>query len=222
MIRRLAIPLLAIATILLAAAPAAAWNLFGGEKGNGELVETTYDLAACDAVRLECGLDLEITLGDEQSVVLVMDENLVDSYSLEVRGGVLVIDAQDDPRPNRRARLELTLEALQRLDIDGAGDITVRDYRGEELAISVDGAGDLELDGVVDRLQIAVNGAGDIDARGLQAREATVDVNGAGDVDVRASEDADVTINGVGDVSVYGDPARLEKAVHGLGRIASK
>jgi len=222
MTRRLATALLALATILLATAPAAAWSFFGGEDGDGDLVETTYDLDDCDAIRLECGLDLDITLGGEQRVVLVMDANLVDSFSLEARGGVLVIDAADDPRPSKRARLEMTLTALRRVDIEGAGDVDVRDYHGEELTISVDGAGDLDLDGEVGRLVIEVDGAGDIDARDLRARQATVQVDGAGDVEFHASESADVTINGVGDVDVHGDPVRLEKAVHGLGSIARK
>ncbi len=222
MIRRFTTPALVVAALVLIAAPAAAWSLFGGEDGNGDLIDTAYDLDTCDAIRLECGLDLVVTLGDEQRVVLVMDENLVDNFSLEARGGVLVIDAEDDPRPSKRARLELTLTALGRVDIEGAGDVDVIGYRGEELAISVDGAGDLDLDGTVDRLVIEVDGAGDIDARDLHAREAIVEVDGAGDVELHASESADVTINGVGDVDVHGDPARLQKSVHGLGSIARK
>jgi hypothetical protein len=222
MARRLATPLLVLTVLTLAAAPAAAWSLFGGEDGNGELVETTVDVDPCHAIRLECGLDLEITLGDAQRVVLTMDENLVDNYRITERAGTLVIDAEDDPRPDGDARLQITLTALDALTIAGAGDVDLDRYRGERLEIRIGGAGDLDLAGEVGQLVVQLDGAGDIDARKLRARDAVVTVNGAGDVELYATDSADIELNGVGDVDVYGDPARFRRDVDGLGSIARK
>ena len=223
MIRHACKPLLALILVALLAAPASAWSFFkGGTEGNGDLVTQTYDLADCDKIHLECGLDIRITFGKDQKIELTMDENLVELYDLDVRGGTLVIDADDNPRPHRRARLELTLTELSRVKVEGAGDIEVVDFDGETLALIVEGAGDIEVEGRVDSLDVEVDGAGDIDTRHLKAHDAEVTVNGAGDVDVFADRSADITINGVGDVDVYGKPDDFKKAIHGIGDIDRK
>lgn len=193
-----------------------------GERGNGNLVAVPFDLADCTEVVLECGLDIDVTFGSAQKITLRMDENLVSAFTVEARGGVLTIDADDNPRPSRHACLEVTLQTLDRLAVGGAGDITIRGYDGERLALVVDGAGDLEVDGRAGEVVVKVNGAGDIDARRLAARAAEVSVNGAGDVTVSASERAEVEINGVGDVDVYGDPADFTQSVHGIGDISRR
>jgi len=222
MVRRASLAALAI----LLTVPAAALDIgdffHRGEKGDGEMTTVTYDLADCDEIDLKCGLDIDIRFGREQRVALTVDGNLVEMYEIAARGDRLVVDADDNPRPSRGARLELTLRALSRVKISGAGDITVAGYEGDELELAISGAGDVELDGSVGTLEIRLDGAGDIDARRLEARVAAVTVNGAGDVRVFASESADIEVNGVGDVDVYGDPRDLDKSVHGIGSVARR
>jgi hypothetical protein len=209
-----------VVLLLLLIASVASAGLFSrGEKGSGDLTTRTHDLDDCQAIRLECGLDIDITFGSEQRVALVMDDNLVEFYELTVRNGTLVIDADDDPRPSRDARLELVLRRLESVEIEGAGDITVEDLDGDRLTIDISGAGDIEASGEVERLDLVVNGAGDIDTRDLAAERATVTINGAGDVRVRADKACTVEINGVGDVDVYGDPDDFEKDVNGIGSV---
>jgi hypothetical protein len=148
MARRLATPLLVLTVLTLAAAPAAAWSLFGGEDGNGELVETTVDVDPCHAIRLECGLDLEITLGDAQRVVLTMDENLVDNYRITERAGTLVIDAR-----KLRAR-----DAV--VTVNGAGDVEL--YATDSADIELNGVGDVDVYGDPARFRRDVDGLGSI------------------------------------------------------------
>lgn len=208
--------------LVLVAASASAGIFSRGEKGNGDMVETTYDLDDCTAVLLECGLDIDITFGNKQSITLIMDENLVKFYDIDERSGTLVVDADDNPRPSRKARLELTLRKLESVEIEGAGDIVIEDFDGDELEIEIDGAGDIEATGKTEYIRLHVDGAGDIDTRKLEAERADVTINGAGDVKVYASKACDVTINGVGDVDVYGKPADFHKDVNGIGDVDRK
>ena len=222
MIRHATKILLILALTIGLAIPASAGFFDRHTDGNGKLTTVTYDLADCSKILLICGLDVTIRFGDSQDVALTVDENLVELYDIEAHRGTLEIDADKSPRPHKKARLELTLKNLEHLKIDGAGDIEISDYDGDALEFVLTGAGDLEVDGKVRRLEITINGAGDIDARRLEAREADVTVNGAGDVTIFASESADVTINGVGDVDVYGKPEHFAKAIHGIGDIDRK
>ena len=222
MIRRTTKLLLAIALCLALAVPASAGFFNRGTEGNGELTTVTYDLDDCDRILLECGLDITVRFGDHQTVALTVDENLVELYEIESRNGRLVIDADKNPRPHKKTRLEVTLKQLDQLKISGAGDIEIIDYDGADLELIIDGAGDIEVDGRVDNLDITLNGAGDIDARKLTARDVEVTVNGAGDVTVFASGSADLSINGVGDIDIYGKPEHFAKSVSGVGDIDRK
>lgn len=214
--------LLMLVLVLAIAAPASAGFFSRGTDGSGDLTTVTYDLDSFDRILLRCGLDVTVTFGDQQRVALTVDDNLVELYEIDVSGGRLVIDADDNPRPHKKTRLEITINSLEQLKISGAGDIDIVDFDGDELELIVDGAGDIDVDGRVDDLDVTVNGAGDIDARKLEARNAVVAVNGAGDVSVYASDSADVSINGVGDIDVYGKPEHFAKSVHGIGDIDRK
>jgi hypothetical protein len=216
------------ATAVVLAAPAAATafefaDLFHhGTRGDGELVAVPFELAACSEVVLQCGLDIDVTFGPQQKITLRMDQNLVENFKIEERGGVLVVDAVKNPRPSRHACLEVTLRTLDRLAVEGAGDVSIRGYDGERLALAIDGAGDVDVEGRAGEVVVSVDGAGDIDARHLEARVADVTVNGAGDVDIFASESATTVINGVGDIDVYGKPAEFTKDVNGVGAISRR
>jgi hypothetical protein len=217
--------LIAAAAVVLAA-PATAFEIADlfhhGTRGDGELVAVPFELAACTEVVLQCGLDIDVTFGPLQKITLRMDQNLVEFFKIEERGGVLVVDADKNPRPSRHACIEVTLRSLDRLVVEGAGDVSIRGYDGERLALAVDGAGDVVVDGRAGEVVVTVDGAGDIDARHLEARAVDVSVNGAGDVSVYASESAKAEINGVGDIDVYGNPAEFVKDVNGVGDISRR
>ena len=222
MIRRTTKLLLAIAFCLTLAAPASAGFFSRGTEGNGELTTVTYDLDDCDRILLECGLDITVRFGDHQTVALTVDENLVELYEIESRNGRLVINADKNPRPHKKTRLEVTLKQLDHLKINGAGDIEIIDYDGANLELVIDGAGDIEVDGRVDNLEVTLNGAGDIEARKLTYRDVVVTVYGAGDVAVFASDSSELSINGVGDIDVYGKPEQFARSVNGIGDIDRK
>ena len=222
MFRHAAPPILAVVLVACLAASASAGWFDNGVKGSGDLVTQTYDLDDCHRILLRTGLDITVTFGDRQEIALTVDDNLVELYEIDVQDGRLIIDADKNPRPHRKTRLEVTLKALDHLKISGAGDIEIIDVAGEDLELVIDGAGDLEVDGTVTNLEITVNGAGDIDAKRLEAEHVVVTVNGAGDVAAHASVSADLTINGVGDIDIYGKPEQFAQSIHGLGDIDRK
>jgi len=219
MFRKL-IPVFMLVSLTVASADAG--FLDRGLKGDGDLITTDLDLDAIEAVHLECGLDIDIAFGKQQKVALTMDGNLVEHFELDVRGGVLTVATDRSTRPSRKARLALTLRSLDRLEINGAGDVRIDDFAGDDLVIEIDGAGDIEASGKVENLVIDVDGAGDVSADRLEARHAKVSVDGAGDVEVFAHQSCNVTINGVGDVDVHGKPDRFDQRVNGIGRVSRK
>lgn len=215
---------LTVLAVVLAAAPCWAgfdWDVFGhrGIKGSGDLETRELDLPPFERIVLECGLDIDVQVGGKRSAAVTLDDNLLDEFVAEVKDRTLRIDWRHNCRPSRECRLDLTVPSLAEVVIDGAGDVDVGGIAGERFAVEINGAGDMELDGEVDRFELEINGAGDVDADRLLAREVSVRVSGAGDAEVHATERLEAEVSGVGDVTYAGSPEEREVRVHGVGSV---
>jgi len=223
-VRRASGTVLAVLAVVLAAAPCRAgfdWDVFGhrGIKGSGDLETRELDLPPFERIVLRCGLDIDVQVGGKQSASVTLDDNLLDEFEAVVKGRTLRLDWRRECRPSRDCRLELTVPSLAEVVIDGAGDVDVDGISGDQFAVEINGAGDMELAGAVDRFELEINGAGDVDADRLIAREVSVRVNGAGDAEVHATERLEAEVSGVGDVSYAGDPEDRDVQVSGVGSV---
>ena len=222
--RRTTLRLAALTFLLaIAAAPAGAWPWDHDKiEGSGDLETRSFDLDGFDAIDLNGSLDVRVTFGSDTSVEVTIDDNLFDNLVLEVRGSTLVVDWDEQCKTHRKSRIDLVLPRLEEIELSGAGNVDIEDFRGDRFEFTLNGAGDLDMSGEVDELEISISGAGDVDTRELDARSAKVRISGAGDADVRASERFRGSISGVGDITYYGDPEDVDKSVSGIGRIRSK
>ncbi len=231
---------LAAALYLCPAVMAGDWFGFGkDERGSGDLASETRDLKPFSRIELDGSIDLHITLGEDQSVVVEGDDNLLDNVYTEVTSrGELKVGVEEPYRSRRGLLVEITLPGLERVEIDGSGDVTVLELdqeqfevrisgsgdadiegRATSIEVYVAGSGDVDLRGDADEVFVKVRGSGDVDARRLTSKEATVTIQGSGDVKVHATEYFDGTVNGSGDITYYGDPEDVSKNVHGSGDI---
>jgi len=204
-------------TVLVSSA--SAWSLGSGIKGSGDLETRSLDLDRIDAVRIEGGFDLDIRFADRQRVDVTIDDNLWDNLVAEVEGGTLVLDWKKDCRPDGACTVALVLRELKEIRIDGAGDVDVADFHGDSFVFECRGAGDLDIAGEVDHLEIDIRGAGDVNARDLKAANVDVSITGAGDAEVFASRSLKGRITGVGNLEYWGGPDDKDTRVSGIGSI---
>ncbi len=195
-------------------------GLFGrGEKGSGTLITRTFDVAGFDRIALDGGFDVYVTVGGETDVTVTVDDNLAELFTAEVEAGALHLDWKKACRPDRKCRVDVTLPELKGFTVNGAGDVGITGVRGARLELRINGAGDMEVSGSVDKLDLVVSGAGDVEAGELAAQDVEVRVSGAGDATVRAARSLDATVSGVGEITYLGDPAEKETRVSGVGEI---
>jgi len=214
---------LAAVALLLVAGNAAAFS-FGKDtiEGSGDMETRQLDLAEFDEIDVGGAFDLEITLGDEQKVIMTIDDNLWDNLEVEVHGSTLEIGWDKSCDPDGDCTVVIVVRELKGMDIHGAADVEIEGYRGESFNFDVSGAAELEMDGQVDKLDIHVSGAGDIDTRELIAKSVEISVSGAGEAKVYASESFEGRVSGVGNIHFWGDPEHQKTKVSGLGNIRGK
>ena len=194
-----------------------------------------------DSVEISGAAIVRFTQGATQQVQVEGDEDAKKAVELEVRDGVLHI------RPNgswkfwseQRARIGITARDLRRVTISGAADFSALQpvqcekldvsisgsglarfdkLQAESLQFKVSGAGDGQMAGSVNDLQIMVSGRGEFRGENLLSQRAKVAVSGIGEVRVWATQSLGVNVSGVGTVDYWGAPL-VERQSSGVAKI---
>ena len=193
-----------------------------GIRGSGDLKTEKRDVGNFTRIETSGSFDVDVIVGEEASLTVTFDDNLLEFVLTEVHAGTLYIDTEESFSSRRGCKVEITVPVLEAVESSGSGDISVRRVKGKEFKYTISGSGDVLLDGTVDQLEISIAGSGDVDARDLRSKEAYVKISGSGDVEVYASEYLDGRIYGSGDISYYGNPEDTNKKVYGSGSITRR
>jgi Putative auto-transporter adhesin, head GIN domain len=191
--------------------------------GGGERITQAREVAPFDRLQISSDVDVRVVEGDGRHLSVYAGEKVIDRVVTESSGGVLEIDIKDrgiviGEDPLGDVRVEVAAEALEGVEVDGAGDIRLENLDADQLTLDVEGPADLDATGRVDRLTAGIRGPGDVDLSQLTVRVATVDVEGPGDAELNVSEELNVSVQGPGDVSYRGDPV-VESDVEGPGDV---
>jgi hypothetical protein len=189
--------------------------------GGGERIIETREVAPFDRLQISESVDVKVVEGDGRHVRVYAGEKVIDRVVTRSNGGVLEIDIEDrgiviGDDPLGDARVEVAAEALEGVEVDGAGDVLLEDLDAAQLDLDLTGAADVDATGSVDRLTATIQGPVDADLSRLSVRTATVEVQGPGDAELNVSEELNVTVQGPGDVSYRGNPV-VESEIEGPG-----
>ncbi|WP_426211363.1 head GIN domain-containing protein [Massilia sp. TWP1-3-3] len=243
-LRQLALAAAVVAcAVPLTMAMAGPMDWIGGVKvqGSGKVVKQTRALAHFTGVNLNVPGDMELRLGNTESITIETDDNLLPLIESVIADGVLrirpvkrntnlhartlhiVVYAKNIDRLALSGSGSIDSDALKgnklQFDIGGSGSINVKGMEAEAVAISVGGSGDLKSGaGKANTLSVSIGGSGDVDVGKVQVGDASVSVAGSGEATVWANRGLSVTIAGSGDVNYYGDP-KVSTSVVGSGDI---
>lgn len=200
-------------------------------RGSGVVVAETREIWDFDRIDLAGEGNVVVSLGDDFSMTIETDDNLMEFLDSSVVGDTLVLatdgDTPIDIDPTDSITWSITMPTVVGVSISGAGTIDLSGVDGERLDAAVKGAGDINLwQLAVAHLDATINGAGNIRATGTAERASltidgvgsieagdlrTVDVScvfrTAGNIVVWATGTLAVSGDGIGTVSVYGSPA---------------
>jgi len=188
---------------------------------SGMEASETREVADFEALALRGSYKLDLTAGETYGLTLTGDKAMLAKLKTKVEGKTLMLGLEEGLRWRDQGRLEarVTMPMLSALTVDGSIDGRLASIDSEGLSITINGAGEIEADGVCGRLSLTTNGAGDFEGEELRCKSVAITINGAGDAAVYASQSLSSTINGVGDVTVYGNPQSVAKTRSGFGSV---
>lgn len=213
--------------------------------GSGDIITEERDVSGFDRVSLVGFGDVIIEVGDEESLTITTDDNIMPYIHSEVRNNTLVLEFDDrgfsrNYRPTDGITFNVTVTELERVDISGAGkmvvgeleterfvvnnsgaaSVEIEDLTADEVVITQSGAGTVIIAGEVKGQELSHSGAGSYLAGELESETAILEVSGVGTATVWATESLDISISGMGNVIYYGDP-RISSEISGLGNLVS-
>jgi hypothetical protein len=175
--------------------------------------------------------ELFITQGEQESLTVQADEDVLSTIKTDVVNGELRIDIITDWVEkissffskgiySQRISFDLTVKELTNLDIIGAARVKIKGLQSEEFAVKLGGAADITIDSLKTvRLKAELPGAGMLKIAG-KTTDQSVTVSGAGTYEAPhlESQSATIQLTGLGKATVWA-VEELEATLIGLGSI---
>jgi hypothetical protein len=205
-----------------------------GEKIKGNRIvsiEERSEITNFDKIRISAGLTAIISQGDEESVKVEADQNIIKYIITEVKNnGTLSIHwkRKINIRGYKKAVVHICMKSLEavrassagiiksitsfevnNLDIDASSaaniDIIVN---AENINIDASSAANVKIKGSTENLNADVSSAASIHANKLIAQNVKADASSAGNIDTYAANAIKANASSGGDIDYYGNPSK--------------
>lgn len=210
--------------------------------GSGQVVTESRAISDISAVRLKGRGQIIVNQGDEESLTIEAEDNVMSLIDTSVSGKTLTLDFNTGwfrtVIPRKGIKYYLTLSDPREFTISGSGsldatDISVKSFRiqvngsgkayvgnliADRLETDVNGSGKIVLSGDVQEQRIEISGSANYTAGNLVSDIADVRISGSGKTELNVRSELDVRISGSGKVFYRGNP-RVNQNVSGSGQV---
>ncbi|NOY49066.1 MAG: DUF2807 domain-containing protein [Chlorobi bacterium] len=188
---------------------------------SGKILKETRKLPSFSSIQSNGSVDIIVTQGNAQTVVVEADAGLLPHLRTEVEDGVLSVGIKSYRKSFKVAKVYVQLPKLDKASLNGSGDLIVKNnFKGNSLKVKLNGSGDFDGDLELKKLEIYISGSGDASFRGING-DLKISVGGSGDVyasNLRLS-DCSIKIAGSGDMTLKGSTENMVIGLAGSGDV---
>jgi len=200
-------------------------------RGSGNVLTESRDVHDFDRVVISLTSELLLTQGEQESLAITADDNLLRYIESEVRDRTLYISPlrnNEEISPSQPIQLKLSVKEIVALDLSGivsakAGNIVTAgldiDVSGlstlqmgsletQKLTVYLNGSTKVELTGpgeVVEQ-KVVLSGSNIYFAPELRSQLVNINASGPNDATVWATDFLNIETSGIGNVDYYGSP----------------
>ncbi|MCA6075629.1 head GIN domain-containing protein [Fulvivirga sedimenti] len=179
-------------------------------RGDGTVNEYIQSVSAFDEVELSGPINLNITQGGVQSVVIRAEKQLYDPLIVEVDNGTLEVRYPRNVtcfETNVGVWIDITVPDLEKVAISGQSDIiSSGDINLDNLTLDISGEAYISLTGEVNELAFNASGKLEVDNFDLDNNIQYIVVSGEADMDIRCEIELTLVISGAATIRYKGNP----------------
>jgi hypothetical protein len=134
-------------------------------------------------VKVDGVVDLKLRQGSPATLVLVGDPRWIVKMTTQQSGDTLVIGSEMQGMHMQRqspVRAEMVLPNLREVSSESVGTTEITGFRGDELELSLDGAGSMNVNVNYRLITASLGGVGSMKLAGVQSEGISLDLQGAG------------------------------------------
>ncbi|WP_339917780.1 head GIN domain-containing protein [Yeosuana marina] len=203
-----------------------------GVTGNGNVrIQDRALNESFNAIEASHGLDVFLTQGNDESIVVEADENLLQLIKTEVKNNVLHIYAEKNIGHATSKKIMVTFKDISKISSSSGSNVVATNIitgeylelntsSGSDMTLTVNttnlncntsSGSDLKLSGKTDKLTADASSGSDIKAADLMTQSSRVSANSGADITVNTSKELTANANSGGDITYYGNPKTVNK-----------
>ncbi|MEZ4875343.1 MAG: head GIN domain-containing protein [Flavobacteriaceae bacterium] len=199
----------------------------GQVNGNGNVTTETREVSDFSSVRGSAGMDVFLTQGTENKVVVEADENLMEYIETYVENGMLRITTQKSIGRSKSQKVHVTYVTLEKIEASSGADVIGNSIiKNETLSLSSSSGADLEVEilakevyassssgsdlkisGKATRLIADASSGSDLKARELEVISCKAEASSGADIAVTVKDEMVGHASSGGDIQYYGNPS---------------
>ena len=213
-------------------------------KGNGELTTITRNVSDYDEISVAGSFDVKLFKGEEGTITIKADENLLEYIVTEVKNSDLKIKTKKGYTITSRKTIEITVpfESIDGVSLAGSGDVFTNDViKSNNLKLSLAGSGNMDLNvstgevvsniagsgniqlaGDTDNFSCSIAGSGNLNGFNLNATIANAKIAGSGNIKINAVNEIHAKIAGSGNIVYSENPEIIKSKSVGSGSVKKK
>ena len=175
--------------------------------GSGNVVSREFAIRDFDRVDAGAAFNVDIRQGESYSVMIRIDDNLVECLDVYASGRTLHIGFKPECWINNATTMEaqITMPELVGVNLSGASHGTITGFKSSKgLGVELSGASSLQGDIEAGDVRVDISGASHVTLTG-SGGNLTAGASGASGIDLRAFpvKDASVELSGASSATVY-------------------
>ena len=198
------------------------FSITSSVQGSGVEGSEVRNATGFDGVDVGGVFQVEITAGEEFSVQVQADDNLLQYIKTEVDGSVLRVETTEGIKSRNPMRILISAPDIKSIQASGASKVSLSGVKNSSLEVDTSGASKLKVAGETAAVTVEVSGASSIDAAALKATTATVDASGASHVSLFVTDRVRADASGASKIAYSGNPTDVQKNTSGASKVYQK
>jgi hypothetical protein len=215
-------------------------------QGNGNIKKESRTVSSFTAVESNGSFDVELSYGENNTVEVEADENILPVIVTKVESNKLILTTEKGGfSTSHRLKVYVTMAHVEglvlrgsgnihgsgafynkgttHLEVGGSGNMKLGFAQFNTVDASIRGSGNIDLtSGNIDNLNAGVYGSGNLNTFSTNSKNVVAKTNGSGNVKVKVSESLNAESNGSGNVYYKGDITNVNIKSNGSGKVVKQ